>query len=151
MAPGPPRARITSAGTTYLERCREILNLLEAAETGLADERQEPCGIIRLSIPLSFGMRHLAPLLIDFNLTYPEVTTEIDFTDRRVKLAEEGLDLGNRITQRLDPLDVARRIGSRRLLAVASPDYLRRRGEPQHPSELAAHECLVYLPAQQEG
>ena len=142
---------LTSAGTSYLERCREILNLVEAAETGLADEHQEPRGIIRLSVPLSFGLRHLAPLLIEFTITYPEVTTEIDFTDRRVKLVDEGLDLAIRITQRLDPLDVARRIGSSRLLAVASPDYLRRCGEPKHPRELAEHECLVYLPAQQEG
>ena len=142
---------LTSAGTTYLERCREILNLVEAAETGLADEREEPRGIIRLSVPLSVGLRHLAPLLIDFTITYPEVTTEIDFTDRRVKLVDEGLDLAIRITQRLDPLDVARRIGNSRLLAVASPDYLRRRGEPKHPGELAEHECLVYLPTQQEG
>ena len=79
------------------------------------------------------------------------MTTEIDFTDRRVKLVDEGLDLAIRITQRLDPLDVARRIGNSRLLAVASPDYLRRRGEPKHPGELAEHECLVYLPTQQEG
>lgn len=142
---------LTSAGSAYLERCREILNLVEAAEAGLADERQEPRGLIRLSVPLSFGLRHLSPLLIDFNVTYPDVVTEIDFTDRRVNLVDEGLDLAIRITRRLDPLDVARRIGSSRLQAIASPDYLRRHGEPKHPGELAEHECLIYLPAQHEG
>jgi len=142
---------LTSAGSAYLERCREILNLVEAAEAGLADERQEPRGLIRLSVPLSFGLRHLSPLLMDFNVTYPDVVTEIDFTDRRVKLVDEGLDLAIRITRRLDPLDVARRIGSSRLQAIASPDYLRRHGEPKHPGELAEHECLIYLPTQHEG
>ncbi|MBK8385559.1 MAG: LysR family transcriptional regulator [Candidatus Accumulibacter sp.] len=142
---------LTSAGSAYLERCREILNLVEAAEAGLADERQEPRGLIRLSVPLSFGLRHLSPLLMDFSVTYPDVVTEIDFTDRRVKLVDEGLDLAIRITRRLDPLDVARRIGSSRLQAIASPDYLRRHGEPKHPRELAEHECLIYLPAQHEG
>jgi DNA-binding transcriptional LysR family regulator len=142
---------LTSAGSAYLERCREILDLVEAAEAGLADERQEPRGLIRLSVPLSFGLRHLSPLLMDFSVTYPDVVTEIDFTDRRVKLVDEGLDLAIRITQRLDPLDVARRIGSSRLQAIASPDYLRRHGEPKHPRELAEHECLIYLPAQHEG
>ena len=142
---------LTSAGSAYLESCREILNLVEAAESGLADERQEPRGLIRLSVPLSFGLRHLSPLLMDFNVTYPDVVTEIDFTDRRVKLVDEGLDLAIRITRRLDPLDVARRIGSSRLQAIASPDYLRRHGEPKHPRELAEHECLIYLPAQHEG
>jgi DNA-binding transcriptional LysR family regulator len=68
-----------------------------------------------------------------------------------VKLVDEGLDLAIRITRRLDPLDVARRIGSSRLQAIASPDYLRRHGEPKHPRELAEHECLIYLPAQHEG
>ncbi len=142
---------LTSAGTAYLERCREILNLVEAAETGLAAERQAPRGTLRISLPLSFGLRHLAPLLLDFNVTYPEVTTELDFTDRRVNLVEQGLDLAIRITQRLAPLDVARRLASSKLLVLASPDYLRRHGEPQHPSELAEHECLIYLPTQQGG
>lgn len=140
---------LTSAGSSYLERCREILGLVEAAESSVAEERQEPRGLIRLSVPLSFGLRHLSPLLMDFHVTYPEVSTEIDFTDRRVKLVEEGLDMAIRITSRLDPLDVARRIGSTRLVAIASPDYLRRHGEPQHPSELAERECLLYVPAQQ--
>jgi len=142
---------LTSAGASYLERCREILRLVEAAESQLAEERHEPRGVIRVSVPLSFGLHHLSPLLLDFNLRYPEVTTEIDFTDRRVNLIEEGLDLAIRITQRLDPLAIARRIGSGRLLAVAAPEYLQRHGEPQHPADLAHHECLIYLPAQQEG
>ena len=142
---------LTSAGAAYLERCREILKLVEAAETDLTGEHQEPRGLIRLSVPLSFGLRHLAPLLLNFNVTYPEVSTEIDFTDRRVNLIEEGLDLAIRVSAHLDPLDVARRIGSSRLLATASPDYLQRHGEPTHPSELAERECLVYLPAHQDG
>lgn len=142
---------LTSAGAAYLERCREILRLVEAAETDLNGERQDPRGLIRLSVPLSFGLRHLAPLLTDFHVTYPEVSTEIDFTDRRVNLVEEGLDLAIRISARLDPLDVARQIGSTHLLATASPAYLHRHGEPTHPRELAGRECLLYLPAHQEG
>ncbi|WP_300339134.1 LysR family transcriptional regulator [Accumulibacter sp.] len=145
------RLSLTSAGSAYLERCREILKLVEAAETDLTGERQDPRGLIRLSVPLSFGLRHLLPLLLDFNVTYPEVGTEIDFTDRRVNLVEEGLDLSIRISARLDPLDVARRIGTSGLLATASPDYLRRHGEPAHPRELLEHECLLYLPVHQQG
>ncbi|MBE2259797.1 MAG: LysR family transcriptional regulator [Rhodobacteraceae bacterium] len=142
---------LTAAGAAYLERCREILKLLEAAEADLAGERQKPRGLIRLSVPLSFGLRHLAPLLLDFTVTYPDVNTEIDFTDRRVKLIEEGLELAIRVSVRLDPLDVARRIGSSALVAIASPAYLARHGEPTHPGQLAGHECLLYLPVQQEG
>ncbi len=142
---------LTSAGSAYLEKCREILNLVEAADGVAAQEHQAPRGLLRVSVPLSFGLRHLAPLLTDFSVTYPEVTVDLDFTDRRVKLIEEGLDMAIRITAQLDPLDVARRIGFSRLVVVASPDYLRRHGEPTHPAQLADHQCLVYLPSQQAG
>jgi DNA-binding transcriptional LysR family regulator len=142
---------LTTAGAGYLERCREILRLVEAAETDLAGERQEPRGLIRLSVPLSFGLRHLVPLLIDFNVTYPGLSAEIDFTDRQVNLVEEGLDLVIRISTHLRPLDVVRRIGSSRLLVTAAPEYLRRHGEPSHPRELAERECLIYLPMHQDG
>ena len=135
---------LTSAGTAYLEKCRVILNLVESAETDVAAERQTPRGNIRISLPLSFGIKRLAPLLLEFALRYPEVSIDMDYSDRRVKLIEEGIDLSIRITRRLDPGDVARKIGTAKLLAIASPGYLARHGQPQHPSELAHHECLGY-------
>lgn len=135
---------LTSAGTAYLEKCRVILNLVETAETDVAAERQTPRGNIRISLPLSFGIKRLAPLLLDFALRFPEVSIDMDYTDRRVKLIEEGIDLSIRITRRLDPGDVARKIGTANLLAIAAPAYLARHGQPQHPGELAHHECLGY-------
>lgn len=137
---------LTSAGEAYLARCREILNLVDAAEAGLAEEGATPRGNLRISLPLSFGLRHLVPLLLDFGRTYPEISLDLDFSDRRAKLIEEAIDVAIRITGALEPQDVARRIGSSRLLVLASPDYLRRHGEPLHPLDLAGHECLVYQP-----
>ena len=142
---------LTAAGAAYLEKCREILNLVEAADSVVEEEHQAPRGPLRVSVPLSFGLRHLAPLIADFTVAWPEVNVELDFTDRRVKLIEEGFDLAVRIAAHLDPLDVARRIGSSRLTVLASPDYLTRHGEPGHPAELAGHQCLVYIPSQQAG
>lgn len=144
MARSTRRLSLTSAGTAYLEKCRVILNLVEAAETDVAEERLAPRGSIRMSLPLSFGLKRLAPLLLDFSRRYPEVGLDMDYTDRRVKLIEEGLDLSIRITRKLEGGDVARRIGSSLLQVVASPDYLARHGRPQHPSELIHHECLGY-------
>lgn len=138
------RLALTSAGTAYLEKCRVILNLVEAAETDVAEERLTPRGNIRISLPLSFGIKRLAPLLLDFSQRYPEVSLEMDYTDRRVKLIEEGFDLSIRITRRLEPGDVARKIGTGRMWVVASPEYLARHGRPQHPAELVHHECLGY-------
>lgn len=139
---------LTSAGEAYLSRCRQILDLVEAAEAGLAEEGATPRGHLRVSVPLSFGLRHLMPLLLDFGRTYPEISIDLDFNDRRINLIEEAIDVAVRITSLLDARDVARRIGSSRLLVLASPDYLARHGEPRHPLDLADHECLTYQPAQ---
>jgi DNA-binding transcriptional LysR family regulator len=147
MARSTRRLTLTSSGTAYLEQCRVILNLVEVAETGIAEERQTPRGAIRISVPLSFGLQKLTPLLLAFADRYPDVRLEMDYTDRRVHLIEEGFDLSIRITSRLESSDVVRKIGSSRMLLIASPDYLARYGNPQHPSELTQHACLGYASA----
>lgn len=144
MARSTRRLTLTSAGTAYLEKCRVILNLVEAAETELAAERQTPRGAIRIALPLSFGLKRLAPLLLDFAARYPEVSLDMDFSDRRSKLIEEGIDLSIRITRQLAPGDVARRLGTSRMKVVAAPDYLARHGRPCHLAELANHDMLGY-------
>ena len=144
MARSTRRLTLTSAGTAYLEKCRIILNLVEAAEADLAAERQTPRGDIRLALPLSFGLKRLSPLLLDFAARYPEISLDMDFSDRRSNLIEEGIDLSIRITQQLAPGDVARKLGYSRMKVVASPDYLARHGRPRHPSELAHHDVLGY-------
>ena len=141
------RLALSSAGAAYLEKCRVILDLLEAAETDVAEDRLTPRGRIRISLPLIFGLKRLAPLLLDFSQRYPELGLDMDFTDRRVNLIEEGIDLSIRITRRLAPGDVARRIGTAHMQVLAAPDYLVRHGRPQHPAELAQHQCLGYTAA----
>ena len=147
MARSTRRLALTSAGSAYLEKCRVILNLVEAAEADVAAERLTPRGNIRISLPLSFGIRRLAPVLLDFSQRHPEVSLDMDYSDRRINLIEEGIDLAIRITRRLEPGDVARKIGTGRMLVVAAPEYLARHGRPQHPAELAHHECLGYTHA----
>ena len=147
MARSTRRLALTSAGAAYLEKCRVILNLVEAAEADVAEERLTPRGNIRISLPLSFGLKRLAPLLLDFSQRHPDVSLDMDYSDHRINLIEEGIDLAIRITRRLEPGDVARKIGTGRMLLVAAPDYLARHGRPQHPAELAHHECLGYTNA----
>jgi DNA-binding transcriptional LysR family regulator len=141
------RLSLTSAGAAYLEKCRVILNLVDAAESGLDEERQTARGPIRMSVPLSFGIRHLTPLLMEFAAEHPDVSLDTEFSDQRSNLFEAGLDLTIRITRRLEPGDVARRIGSSRMMVLASPDYLAQHGRPRHPADLANHECLCYTGA----
>jgi DNA-binding transcriptional LysR family regulator len=138
------RLALTSAGTAYLEKCRVILDMVEAAEADVMEERLTPRGTLRIGLPLSYGLKRLAPLLLDFSQRYREVGLEMDFTDRQLNLIEEGFDLSIRITSRLDPGEIVRRLGNCRLLVLASPAYLARHGRPQRPAELAEHECMSY-------
>ena len=139
------RLSLTSAGASYLEKCREILGLVEAAEADLTDNQQAPRGRLRIALPLSFGICQLMPLLGNFMRFNPEITLELEFGDRRVNLIEGGFDLAIRIDDRLEPGDVARKIGSSCGVIAAAPEYIAQRGRPQHPQELATHECFGYL------
>jgi DNA-binding transcriptional LysR family regulator len=144
MARSTRRLTLTTAGAAYLEQCRVILNLVEAAETDVAEHHLTPRGHLRLGLPLIFGLKRLLPLLLEFAQRYPEISLDMDYTDRRLNLIEEGFDLSIRITDHLEPGDIARKLGTCRLLAVAAPDYLARHGRPAHPTELKHHECLTY-------
>lgn len=144
LARSTRRLALTSAGTAYLVKARAILALVEAAEAGAAEERADVSGPIRLSLPLSFGVERLAPPLLEFAQAHPEVALEMDYTDRRVNLIEEGFDLSIRLTAHLAATDVVRRLGRCRMMTVAAPAYLARRGRPAKPAELAHHACLAY-------
>lgn len=140
--------RLTGEGAAYLEKCRLILNLVESAETDIGEARHVPRGAIRVSMPLVYGLRRVAPLMLAFAERYPEVELDMDFSDRRQNLIEEGLDLSLRITPRLAPGDVVRKLGASRMKVAASPDYLARHGRPAQPDDLAHHAFLGYTHAQ---
>lgn len=142
------RLSLTSAGAGYLEKCREILNLVDAAEGDLNQEGQAPRGLIRLTLPLSFGVHQLMPMFGEFMIANPDISLELDFNDRRANLIEGGFDLAIRIADRLEPGDVARKIGSSQGVIAAAPAYLGRHGRPEHPMDLLRHECFGYLLAQ---
>ena len=144
MARSTRRLSLTEAGATYLGECRAILDRIAEAEGSLAGERKTLRGTVRTTVPLSFGLLHLTPLILEFSQAHPDIRIDLDFNDRRVNLIEEGMDLGLRITDRLPETTVARHLTTCRSVVAASPDYLRRKGEPQHPDQLAAHECLAY-------
>jgi DNA-binding transcriptional LysR family regulator len=135
---------LTTAGSAYLEKCRVILNMVDAAETSLSEEKAIPRGRIRLGLPLSFGLQRLMPALTEFARQQPHIQLAMDFSDRRANLIEEGIDLSIRITANLDQSDIVRKLGTCRLMTIASPDYLSQHGQVKHPRELQNHECLAY-------
>ena len=130
--------------SAYLEKCRVILNMVDAAESSLLEEKTDPRGRIRLGMPLSFGLQRLMPALLQFAETHSHIELVMDLTDRRSKLIEEGIDLSIRVTSRLEPGDIVRKLGETRLLTVASPQYLAQHSHPTHPHDLAQHACLAY-------
>jgi len=140
------RLALTAAGAVYLEKCREILTLVDEAEGDLTDARRDIRGRIRLSVPLSLGVRYLTAMICDFTTLHPDVSVELDFTDRRVDLITEGMDLAVRVTAELDDTVVARRLGACRSVVVGAPAYFARHGRPRHPRDLINHECFGYVP-----
>ncbi len=135
---------LTDDGTAFYERCRQILAELEDAETALTRRRIKPRGRLRVQMPVGFGWRIVVPLLAQFVELNPELVVDAELSDRVPDLADEGLDAVIRIGDLGDTRLIARRLCDLRFVTVASPDYLRRYGEPKTPDDLKRHRCLVY-------
>ncbi len=134
----------TDIGRAYYLRASGILSDLEAAREVVADAVTQIAGPIRLTAPISFGTRHLAPALADFAAAHPRVELDISLDDRRVDLVGGGFDLGLRIGRLPDSSLKARRLTAVRSSVLASPDYLARRGRPETPDALNGHDLLFY-------
>ncbi|QEL54183.1 LysR family transcriptional regulator [Chromobacterium paludis] len=135
---------LTEAGETYLAQAGSLLAELDELDARLSHGASEPVGRLRVSAPVSFGMRYLGAIIGGFHQRHPRIEVELNLNDRRVDLVEEGFDLALRVSNLADSTLVAKRLAQIRDLVVASPDYLARHGEPGHPSELAEHQCLLY-------
>ena len=135
---------LTDAGTRYLERARRILADVEEAELAAEGERTRPSGRLVISAPLGFGRLHVSPVMAAYLQRYPEVSAELRLEDRVVNLVEDGIDLAVRIGILADSSLVARHVGEMRRIIVASPDYLKRHGEPKTPAEIAGHQTIRF-------
>lgn len=135
---------LTPEGEVFHERCRHLLEGVQEAEAELTAQTGEAIGQLRLNVPVTFGLLHLAPLWPAFMAMHPKVTLEVTLSDRLVDLVDEGYDLAVRIARLQVSSLVSRQLTSTRLILCASPEYLRRHGTPQHPSELARHAVIAY-------
>jgi DNA-binding transcriptional LysR family regulator len=130
----------TEAGSALAERARTLLADYDAVLVGASEAPVR--GVLRITAPMQFGRRHVAPIVSAFLNEYPEVRVELSLNDRNLDLIEEGLDIAVRIGSLADSSLVARQVGSVRRVVVASPGYLARRGEPRTPSDLATHDTI---------
>ena len=138
------KLRLTEAGHVAYTRCqaldsaaREVLQLAE-------QHTHTPQGLVRMSVPKAYGRQRIHPLVAPFLAAHPQVDVQLVVTDRVVDLFAEAVDLAIHITDTPPPGLAGRPLEAVEHIVCASPAYLARRGTPQHPSELAAHDC-IYL------
>ena len=136
------RVSTTEAGQIYYQHCRQILDALEQAERSMTNMQLVPQGRLRLTAPVTYGEKSIAPLVNDFVLRYPELDVEMKLTDQQLDLVAEGYDLAVRLGKLDDSSLMARRLASRTLYVCASPAYLAVHGTPHSLSELEQHNCL---------
>ena len=134
----------TEAGLEFKARGERILADLEEARDAVAQKGGGVVGRLRLSAPLTFGVRHVAPVLTDLACRYPKLELDVSYSDRIADLIGDRLDAAVRIGTLRDSSLIARRIAPVRGSLVASPDYIARHGQPERPDDLTRHECLIY-------
>ena len=135
---------LTDAGTRYLERARRILADVEEAESSAEGERSSPRGRLVISAPVGFGRLHVGPLVSAYLQRHREVSCDLRLSDRIINLVEEGVDAAVRIGHLPDSTLVARQVGRMRRIVVASKAYLKARGKPGTPADLAAHDTVQF-------
>ena len=135
---------VTELGQEFYERARRILGEVEDAEQAMSLRRAGPRGLLRVSAPMSFGMMHLSPLVASFLREHADVRFDMELSDRTVDVVGEGFDMAIRIGALPDSTLIAQKLVDVRMVVCCSPGYVRRRGAPVVPGDLARHSCLLY-------
>ncbi|KOC90166.1 LysR family transcriptional regulator [Winslowiella iniecta] len=142
---------VTEAGQLFSRHAQRILDDIHEAEQAVSERRQELHGSFRISMPMSFGMSHLSPLIAGFLRQHPAVQFQVELADRYVDVVGEGFDIAIRIGTLADSTLIARRLGELKRVICGSPDYFSRAGHPENPSALLNHACLRYGREGQNG
>lgn len=135
---------LTEAGERYFETVRHAVRLARDGEDAIGALQSAPRGLLRVTVPMVYGRRHLVPLIPDFLARYPEVQLQFEMSDEQRDLVAEGFDVGLRIGALEDSSLVARRLAPCHSTLCAAPTYLARAGVPQTPADLERHNCLFY-------
>ncbi len=138
------RLNLTEAGKLYYERAIKVLESVDEMNDLGEKEGGEIEGVLRLSVPMSFGLTHLSSALEEFASLHPKLHLQIDFSDRQVDMIAEGLDLALRISELEDSSMQARKIVPIKIALLASPKYLKQYGLPKHHDDLQSHLQLRY-------
>ncbi|MFO1303082.1 MAG: LysR family transcriptional regulator [Burkholderiales bacterium] len=135
---------LTSDGRELAERCRRVVDEIDALRSDAEGARGEPAGTLRLTAPITFGKRVLVPTIAALVARHPRLAVDLALSDRYADLVKDGLDAAVRVGVMRDSSFVARRIALQQLVFCASPAYLARHGRPASPQQLAGHRCLAF-------
>ncbi|MES1023407.1 LysR substrate-binding domain-containing protein [Gloeocapsa sp. BRSZ] len=137
---------LTLQGQKYYDKAVQILQDVEAANLCVMEQGEVPRGILRVSLPVTFGRLHVAPILSEFLAQYPELKLDLQLSDGLANLVEADLDVVVRIgnLDRSNPNLMVRKLATHERLVCGSPSYFRQYGKPEHPNELAHHNCLRF-------
>ena len=133
----------TEAGRAYYDRLRGLIDEFDGLADEVRDGARHPRGLLRIAAPMSLGKLVLAPALADFALAWPDISLDVQFSDRMVNLVDEGFDLAIRAGRPSESSLIVRRIATFRIVTLAAPTYLAARGTPATPADLAAHDCII--------
>ena len=142
---------LTESGQLAQDRAARMLADGEAIEEAISERGAAPRGLVRLAVPMSFGIAHLGPILPLFHQAYPQVTVDLHLSDERIDLIEQGFDVALRIGQLEDSALKARRLFPVRLPLVGAPALFDRLGRPGHPRDLGRYPAFVFTHVRQPG
>jgi DNA-binding transcriptional LysR family regulator len=137
------RLSLTAEGEVYLENARRILDELEDLDELMSSSRSTPKGLLKVNAPLGFGRTYIAPIIAEFSQRHPDVDVQLHLTDRPADFVQDGFDVAVRFGDIPDTRLIARKIADNRRLICAAPAYLKTRGRPSTPRDLARHQCIV--------
>jgi DNA-binding transcriptional LysR family regulator len=136
---------LTEAGSVFFEHALDVLSRLSDARAAISRYAEEPAGVLRLALPNIFGQTQVAPRLPAFMSAYPQLRLDLHFSDHPVDLVGERFDAAVRIGATEAGGDyLMKKIAENERFVLASPDYIKRRGAPVHPDELAKHRILHF-------
>ncbi|MCJ8350679.1 LysR substrate-binding domain-containing protein [Moritella sp.] len=136
------KVSVTEVGGIYYQHCRQVMDGLADAERAITNLQSTPKGKLKITAPITYGERSVAPLVNDFVTQYPELEVELVLSNQQIDLIDEGFDLAIRLGQLGDSTMIGKRLATRKQYVCAAPEYLSAFGAPHTLSELDRHNCL---------
>lgn len=134
---------LTDVGTSYLERCQQVLLDVEEMEAAVTHLQSEPRGVLKISAPPVIGAKHITSAIAEFLKIHPDLTVDLILQSSTGDLIDEGIDIAIYLGDLADTSMVARKLASSSMVVCGSPDYLAKHGIPNTPEDLRNHSCLV--------